>query len=135
MCFHLVPVGLCRPEPHPFGGRNTERGAVTVEAAFALLALVAVLIASIWCLGVLGAQLAVGESARAAARVAARGESPADVAAEAHRLVPEAEVHVVAAGGYLVVEVRRHITPPGLFARFGPITLSSTSTAAAEVLP
>ena len=105
---------------------------MTVEAALAMLALTVVLAGVVWSLGVLGAQLALGEAARAAARAAARGETRAEVASEAARLVPDVRVEVVDDGGHVVVDVRRWLEPPGLLARWGALELSATATAATE---
>jgi hypothetical protein len=105
---------------------------VTVEAALALLALTVVLAAVVWALGVLVAQLALGEASRAAARSAARGEPSAAVVAEARRLVPDASVTVHEDGDHVVVEARRTLRPPGLLARWGAVDLVAAATAAAE---
>jgi hypothetical protein len=105
---------------------------VTVEAALALLALTVVLAAVVWALGVLAAQLALGEASRAAARSAARGEPTSAVVAEARRLVPDANVTVREQGDHVVVEARRTVHPPGLLARWGAVDLAATAIAAAE---
>jgi hypothetical protein len=123
-----APVGSRRPG-HRCAG---ESGAVTVEAAVALLALTAVTAAFAWCLGLLGAQLTVGEAARAAARVAARGEARDAVVAEARRAVPGAEVEVRVEDGHAVVEVSREVDPPGIAARLGPVVLRASAVALVE---
>ena len=123
-----APVGSRRPG-HRCAG---ESGAVTVEAAVALLALTAVTAALAWCLGLLGAQLAVGEAARAAARVAARGETGEEVAAEARRAVPGAEVGLRVEDGHVVVEVTRELDPPGIAGRLGPVVLRASAVARVE---
>jgi hypothetical protein len=125
-----APAGARRPGHHPAG--EGERGAVTIEAALAMMALTVVLAAVVWALGVLAAQLALGEASRAAARSAARGEATASVVAEARRLVPDAEVSVRADGDRVVIEARRTLRPPGLLARWGTVDLVAASTAAAE---
>ncbi|MFN8168324.1 MAG: TadE family type IV pilus minor pilin [Candidatus Nanopelagicales bacterium] len=123
-----APGGARRP------GRRSRRdeGAVAVEAALALLGLAVVLVAVVWVVGVLLAQLALGEAARSAARVAARGESAAAVRAEAARLVPDAEVRLADDGDHVVVEVTRTVRAPGLLARWGSVGLRASSVAAAE---
>jgi len=126
-----VPVGLCRPGPRP-PADDRERGAASVEAAFGIVALVAVLAALAWCLSLLVAQLAVGEAARAAARVAARGEGPTAVVAEAHRLVADAEVDLRVEDDHVVVEVGRSVAPPGALARWGSVRLHADATALLE---
>jgi len=105
---------------------------MTVEAAFAMLGLVAVVAALAWCLAVIGAQLAVGEAARAAARVAARGEPSAAVGDEAHRLVPDAVVQIRVDADHVVVHLQRTVTLPGAFARWGGIDLRAEAVALVE---
>jgi hypothetical protein len=122
----LAPAGARRP------GRPRDAGAVTVEAALALLALTVVLAGVVAAFGVLGAQLALGEAARAAARVAARSEPAAAVVAEARRLAPGATVAVSAQGEHVVVEVRRSVRAPGLLSGWGEIELAARAIAAAE---
>jgi hypothetical protein len=121
-----VPDGLRRP------GHRADEGAMTVESAFAMLGLVAVVAALAWCLAIIGAQLAVGEAARAAARVAARGELPGAVGDEAHRLVPEAVVQVRVEAGHVVVHLERTVTLPGVFARWGGVDLRADAVALVE---
>jgi len=107
-------------------------GAVTVEAAFALMGLLVVVGALAWSLALVGAQLAVGESARAAARVAARGEDVSATVAEARRLVHDARVDVRVDGDHVVVDVTREVTLPGALARWGSVRLAAESVAATE---
>jgi Flp pilus assembly protein TadG len=121
------PAGIGRP-----GTARHDDGAVTVEAALALLGLVVVLAAVVWCLGLLVAQLAVGEAARAGARAAARGDSTPVVDAEVHRLVPAAEVGTSRDGDHVTVQVRRSVRPPGLLSVWGAVTVSASAVAAAE---
>ena len=127
-----VPGGASRPGRRP---QTADSGAVTVEAAFAIVGLVAVVLALAWCLGLLGAQLAVGEAARAAARSAARGDDQVTVTLEARRLVPGSSVVVRVDGDHLVVEVSRDVQPPGGLARWGSVHLSAESVAAREMTP
>jgi hypothetical protein len=123
---HGVPDGFGRP------GHRPDDGAMTVEAAFAILGLVAVVAALAWCLALIGAHLAVGEAARAAARVAARGEPSSAVGEEAHRLVPDAVVDVEAEGDHVVVRLRRTVTLPGLFGRWGTVAVRADAVALVE---
>ncbi len=123
----VAPAGARRP-----GRPYRDTGAVTVEAALVLLGLTVVLAAVLWCIGLLGAQLALGEAARAAARVAARGESGSAVQAEARRLVPDAVVTVTDDGEHVVVEVRRELRPPGALGAWGRVELAARSVAARE---
>ncbi len=121
-----VPGGARRPGPAPDGG------AVSVEAAYAIAGLVLVTMLLAWTLALLGSELALASASRAAARVAARGQSVDDVVTEAHRLVPEAVVSVRDDGGHVVVECRRSITPPGPLARLGSVRLEARSAAVVE---
>jgi len=114
------------------GRARPDTGAVTVEAAVSLLALAGVVGMLLFGIGLLGAQLAVGEASRVAARAAARGEAPASVVVEARRLAPGAEVVLRGSGDRVEVEVIRLVTPPGLLARLGPFRLAAVSTAALE---
>jgi uncharacterized protein YbjQ (UPF0145 family) len=106
-----------------------------VEAAFGILALLVVVTALVWCLSLLVAQLAVGEAARAAARVAARGDDLAAVRDEAHRLVGDAVVVVRTDSGHVVVEVSRFVAAPGALARWGAVELHADATALVEETP
>lgn len=124
-----VPVGTRRPGPRRVPSAD---GAVTVEAAVGVLALVAVTAVLVWAIGLLGAQLAVGEAARAAARMAARGESADAVRAEARRLVPAADVDLRTDVDHVVVEVSRSVTPPGALGRLGQVRLRAESSALVE---
>jgi Flp pilus assembly protein TadG len=124
---HRVPGALGLP-----GRARPDEGAVAVEAAISLLALVVVVAVLVWGIGLLGAQLAVGEAARAAARAAARGESSAVIEAEARRLAPDASVSVTVTGDRVEVGVARSVGAPGGLARLGTFDLSSSATAAVE---
>jgi hypothetical protein len=129
-----TPTGLRRPGSlgAPAG---SDHGAVTVETAFGILALLAVVSVLAWCLALLPAQLAVGEAARAAARLAARGDDTAVVRAEARRLVPGAEVDVHLDVDHVVIDVSRIVSPPGALARWGSVRLHAASVALVEQLP
>ena len=109
-----------------------DAGAVTVEAALSLLAMVGVVGALVWGMSLVGAQLTVGEASRAAARAAARGEGYALVVDEARRLVPGASVEVRGVGGRVEVEVVGRLRAPGPFAQLGDVRLTSISVAAVE---
>ena len=85
-----------------------------------------------WCLALLGGELALASAARAAARVAARGETVDAVAREVHRLVPDAEVGVRADGDHVVVECRRTVDPPGALGRLGTVLLQARAVAVVE---
>ncbi len=122
-----VPVGRGRP-----GRTRGDAGAVSVEAAIALIGLSIVLVAVAWVLGILAVHLAAGEAARSAARVAARGDSQAAVVAEARHVLPNADVTVRPSGDDLLVVVHVAVTGPGLLARWGAIDVVGTATSRAE---
>ncbi|MGE0818323.1 MAG: TadE family type IV pilus minor pilin [Candidatus Nanopelagicales bacterium] len=105
---------------------------MAVETALSLVALVAVVGMLLFGVGLLGAQLAVGEAARSAARAAARGEPGPVVVDEARRVASDADVVVEHAGDRVLVRVERAVTPPGVLARLGPIRLSAAATAGLE---
>jgi hypothetical protein len=129
----VVPAGAHRPgRPRAIGPRG-ESGAVTVEAAVALLALVGLVLPLAWLLGLVGAQLAVGEAARAGARVAARGDDGSTVTAEARALVPGARVEIRLLPEDRVEVLVHHVaTPPGPLAALGGVELSASATALLE---
>lgn len=114
------------------GRARSETGAVAVEAAIALVALAGVVGALVWGLGLLGAQLAVGDAARAAARAAARGETVASIVEEGRRTAPGAVVSVAQVGDRVQVTVEREVSPPGLLARLGSFRLGASATAGLE---
>jgi hypothetical protein len=129
----VVPAGAHRPGRPRGRTPRGDGGAVTVEAAVALLALVALVLPLAWVLGLVGAQLAVGEAARAGARVAARGEVDPRVAEEARSLVPGASVEVRRLPEDRVeVRVRHRATPPGPLAALGGVELAASATALIE---
>lgn len=97
-------------------GRLTDdAGASTVEAAFALAALVAVLVLCLAGISAVSAQLRCLDAAREAARLAARGDAPAATAV-ARRIAPAgAAVRLHPDGGFVVATVTvRPALLPGL---------------------
>lgn len=114
------------------GRVRSDSGAVAVESAIALVALAGVVGALLWGLGLLAAQLALGEASRAAARAAARGEQAVVVVDEAHRLAPGADVSIDQIADRVQVRVERVVTAPGLLARLGSFRLSAVATAGLE---
>jgi hypothetical protein len=121
-----VPGGARRPGP------TRDGGAVSVEAAYAIGGLVLVALVLAWTLSLLGGELALASASRAAARVAARGDSVDDVVREVHRLVPDADVSVRRDDDHVVVECRRSVSPPGLLDRLGTVQLVARSVAVVE---
>ena len=114
-------------------------GMVTAETAVLLPVLVVVLVAAVFVLACVAAQLRCVDAARSAARVAARGEPAATVAATAARLAPADARVVVAAGAGLgdaatvQVHVRAHVRPFGGALRGLPaVRVSARAVAAVE---
>ena len=92
--------------------RVRDRGAVTAEAALALPTL-AVVAAALVALGHVGvAQLRCVDAARAAARLAAREESPSLVRARAEAAAPAGASVVVLAGRQVAVRVTAPVMLP-----------------------
>ena len=86
--------------------RRDDRGGVTVEAAFAVAALVAVAVLGIGGLAAVSMQVRCIDAAREAARLAARGDDRAAVET-ARRTGPDgATVEVRRDGGRIVARVR-----------------------------
>lgn len=84
------------------GPTADDTGAATVEAAFALAALVAVLVLCVAGIGAVSAQVRCIDAAREAARLAARGDAAAATAA-VPRIAPAGATIVLRFEGDLVV--------------------------------
>lgn len=113
---HLVP---CR--------ENADRGAVTVEAAFALCALVTFLAVAIGAVVATGASVRCIDAARELARLAARGEP------ERGRVVA---AELAPSGAVLAVEQVDGTVVASVTARLvGPLPLEVGSRAVAAVEP
>ena len=81
-----------------------EEGSATVEAAFGISSLVAVLVLAFGGLGTVTMQIAATSAARDIARAAARGEpNPAGSTAKIH---PKMQANVHSIGGRVTAEVR-----------------------------
>lgn len=112
-----------------------ERGSATAETAVALPALLVVLAACVWGLGLVSATLRCAEAARAGARAAARGEPAGAVADAATRAARRpATVTSSGDGDYVTVRVSWSVRPPfPLLARLlPPSTVHAEATARAE---
>ncbi|MEB3022234.1 TadE family type IV pilus minor pilin [[Mycobacterium] crassicus] len=92
-----------------------DAGAGTVEAAFALAALVSVLVLCLAGISAVSAQIRCVDAAREAARTAARGDTPGAMAV-ARRIAPDgAAIGLRADGGFVVATVTARIALlPGL---------------------
>jgi len=110
------------------------RGSATAETAVLLPVLVVVLAAAVWVLACVAAQLTCVDAARAAARAAARGDTPADVRAVGERLAPAgAAVRIRSGDGTVRVLVTADARPFGSVLRVLPaLAVSGRATAAVE---
>jgi TadE-like protein len=112
--------------------RRSETGAVTAETAVLLPALAALLVLSLWAIGVLGAQLRCIDAARTAARALARGEPEELARAAARAAAPHgARVRVTQGGDLVVVQVEATIGVPGPWSAAG-LDVGSRAVAAVE---
>lgn len=112
---------------------SPDAGSVSVEAAMGVLAILFAILVAAWCAGLLVAQLSVNEAARAAVRVAARGEDGTAIDSEAHRLVPSARVDISHDGSHVRVVVSQEVSPPGVLRGLGSFLLTGSSVAAQEM--
>ena len=114
--------------------RGSQRGSVTAETALALPSVV-IAIALVACVGqVVGGQVRCEDAARAAARLAARGESLDRVRSAAESAGPAGAVVQVDRSGELVtvrVLARLPLALPG----HPEITVDASATADAELPP
>lgn len=92
--------------------RRDERGAVTAETAVALPLLMVVTLAMVWMLGFGVTQMRATDAAREAARALARGDSPEQAVALAHRVAPGARVQVVRSDDKVEVVVVADVAAP-----------------------
>jgi len=99
---------------HRVRGSRGSRGSVTAETAVLLPVLLVVLAAAIGVLACVAAQLRCVDAARAAARVAARGDAPALVRTTGERLAPAgATITLRPAGDTVEVVVTAQVRPFG----------------------
>jgi hypothetical protein len=105
---------------------------VLLETAVAIPVLLVVVLAAMWVVGIGAAQLRVGDGAREAVRVAARGEDGAAVRTAAHRSAPGASVEVGGSDDLVWVRVQQRIRPPIPFLRGLGVTVDARATAARE---
>ena len=104
---------------------------VTAELAVAMLSLLAVTAVLLWAVEVAGTRLRCAEAARAAARVAARGESAESAREAARGVVPAATVEVSTGPAEVRVQVSLTLRPiAGL--RVAAYEVRSTAVAALE---
>jgi len=125
---------VCATTPLKTTGRRGCRGSVTAETAVLLPVLLVVLAAAIGVLACVAAQLQCVDAARAAARVAARGDDASMVRSTGERLAPPgARVEVRSDGGIVEVVVRAQVRPFGEALRLLPaIDVAGRAVAATE---
>src|SRR5687768_360723 len=110
-----VPAELLT-RSHVPGRRREARdgGMVTAEIAVTLPVLLVVLMAAIWVLACVGAQLRCVDAARVAARAAARGDAPPTVHEAARRVAPAgATISVTRSGDEVTVRAEAVVRPFG----------------------
>ena len=125
------PRGLA---PGPCG---RARGSVTAETAVVLPVLLVVLAAAVGVLACVAAQLKCVDAARAAARVAARGDGASEVRATGQRLAPaDARVSLRADGETVEVVVSAQVRPfGGVLGVLPAVPVSGRAVAAVEPEP
>lgn len=116
------------------GRPRSDRGSVTAETAVVLPVLLIVLAAAVGVLASVAAQLRCIDAARAAARVAARGDDPAVVRMTAERLAPpDARVMIDTTGDVVEVRVSAEVRPFGsALGGLGSVDVSGRAVASVE---
>jgi len=114
--------------PRASVGPSNERGSVLLETAFAIPALVAVcaVLLGVFAIGL--TSLSLGDTAREAARSAARGASLHDVQADAQRSAPFADIDVSTSGSTITIALRQQVSLPGIPGVGWTVERSATST-------
>lgn len=107
-----------------------DAGTVTAELALGLVAVVLVLAALLVTTGASSTRMRCLDAARTAARVAALGESDAQVVAAARRIVPGARVAVVHDPPWLEVTVTSEVG--GAWFTGGALTVTGSASAWVE---
>lgn len=117
--------------------RGDDRGYATAEAAAVLPVLLTVLALVMWVLVCVNAQLRCVDAARAAARVAARGDSVSASAEAGRTLAPRgAQVQIRIDGRQVRVEVTAQVRPFGAVLRLMPaVRVDARSVAELEGPP
>jgi Flp pilus assembly protein TadG len=106
---------------------------VTAEFAVALPAFVVVVVAALSGVAVMTAQLRCADAAATAARLTARGQSPAQVRAAALDGAPgSARLEVVVKGMSVTATVLAEVAPPGLLSFLPAVTVQSHVVEALE---
>jgi Flp pilus assembly protein TadG len=103
-----------RLAPRFVAGPASERGSVLFETALAIPMLVAVCATLLGILGVGLTSIALGDTARDAARKAARGDSLTEITTAAQQASPNAQVSVQANGTLITIDLEQTLALPGL---------------------
>ncbi len=96
----------------PVVAARSDSGMVSAELALAMPALVMVVLALAWMLGLGVAQGTVVHAAREGARAAARGAAMDEIRAAARRVAPGVDVAVRRSGRWTTVSASATRTPP-----------------------
>jgi len=110
-------MGSRREGWRPRAAPRSDRGMVSAELAVAVPALVAVVLALAWLVGLGAAQGLVSQAAREGARAAARGETGTAVRTAAQQVAPGARVTIRRSGRFVVVTAELTRTPPSRLLR------------------
>ena len=113
---------------------NRDGGMVTAEIAVVMPVLIVVLAMAIFALACVSAQLRCVDAARASARVAARGDSPAAVVTAGRSLAPPAASVLVTTTGELVqVDVSATVNPfSGVLRKMPGVPVTARAVAVVE---
>ena len=131
-----TPDPRCRTTPARRRRAGGDGGYATVEAAVALPSLLVVLAMAVWVIACVGAQLRCVDAARAAARVAARGDSVAASTAAGRATGPRgARVQVTTTGARVVVVVQAQVRPFGVAVHLPSVHVQARAVAEREDAP
>jgi len=114
---------------------TNDQGSAVLEAAIAIPALAAVTLALLWGLGLGITALALGDTARHAARALARGEPADQVAWWVSAQAPRADIRIEDAGGMVTVMLSQDFSVPIPILDGAGTTIRQSSTAAKELRP
>ena len=111
-----------------------QRGAATAELAMTVPLLVAVTLGLVWLLSVGAAQLRLVDAARETARIAARGDAPAEAVSRGRQVAPPgARLALTTQGGRVVATATAETRGPGgLFDSLPAVHLRATAVASSE---
>jgi hypothetical protein len=112
-----------------------ERGSALLETALAIPVLAGVTLALLWGLGLGITALALGDTARNAARAIARGEPADQVAGWVSSQAPRAQVHIHDQGDLVTVLLTQEFLVPVPVLDGAGTTVRQSATAAKELRP